>query len=456
MVDTAFISRLQFAFTISFHILFPTFSIGLATFLAVMEGVYLKTKNPHFLKICKFWIKVFALTFGMGIVSGVVMEFQFGTNWAGFTKEVGGVLGALFTYEVLTAFFIEAGFLGVMLFGWNRVGPKLHYFATLLVVFGTTLSAFWILAANSWMQTPAGATLVNGVFHTNSWLHVIFNPSVVPRYFHMLIAAYVATGFMIAGMSAWYLLKKQHIAFAKTCLAFSIGALAILTPLQIFLGDTVGLEVHRNQPLKTAAMEAVWKTQRGAPFVVFAYPDQKLQKNLYAITIPHFAALINTHKWDGKLLGLSTVPIRDQPNAFIVFFTFRIMVGLGLLMFLVAMLGLWLRFRKRLYESKWFLRSSLLMAPAGFIALWMGWVTAEVGRQPWIVYGILKTEDAVSNVPFHDVVISFSLLIVVYGIIFGFFYFYYLSKILRKGPEGEPELAHHAFTYMHSGEKGDK
>lgn len=456
MIDTAFISRLQFAFTISFHILFPTFSIGMAAFLAVMEGVYLKTKNPHFLKICKFWTKIFALTFGMGIVSGIVMEFQFGTNWAGFTKEVGGVLGALFTYEVLTAFFIEAGFLGVMLFGWDRVGPRLHYFATLLVVIGTTFSAFWILSANSWMQTPSGVTNVNGVFEVKNWLDVIFNPSVIPRYFHMLTSAYVATGFMITGMMAYYLLKKQHTAVAKTCFSFALAALAILTPLQIFLGDAVGTEVHRNQPLKTAAMEAVWDTQRGAPFVIFAYPDQKLQKNLYSIEIPNIASLINTHQWNGELIGLKTVKPSDQPNVPVVFFSFRIMVGLGFLMFFMAMTGLWLRMRKRLFTSRWFLQSCIIMAPSGFIALWMGWITAEVGRQPWIVYGLLRTVDAASKVPMHDVIISFVLLIIVYGFVFGFFYFYYLSRILLKGPGAEPDESAQPFTYLHTSDKGEK
>ncbi len=446
-IDTALISRIQFAFTISFHILFPSFSIGMVTFLAVMEGVWLKTKNPKYLQICKFWTKIFALTFGMGIVSGIVMEFQFGTNWAGFTNAIGNVLGALFTYEVMTAFFIEAGFLGVMLFGWKRVGPKLHYAATLLVAFGTTFSAFWILAANSWMQTPSGFVIKGGRYFVTSWWHVIFNPSVLPRYAHMLVAAYITTAFVIAAISAYYMLKNKNLEIARTCFSFVFAALAILTPLQMFIGDTVGLEVHKNQPIKTAAMEGVWNTQRGAPFLVFALPDQNKEKNFYEIKIPHGAALINTHQWDGKLVGLKSVARDDRPIVPIVFFSFRIMVGLGLIMFLMAMYSLWLRHRKRLFEKRWFLHICVWTAPIGFIALWMGWVTAEVGRQPWIVYNHIRTMDAASKVPISHVLISLSLIVIVYGIIFGFFYFYFLGKILRKGPSA-PELFDQPFQYM--------
>ncbi len=433
-LDATLLSRIQFAFTISFHILFPAFSIGMVSFLVVMEGLWLKTKNPKYLQICKFWTKVFALTFGMGVVSGIVMEFQFGTNWAGFAHEVGDVLGALFTYEVMTAFFIEAGFLGVMLFGWNRVGPKLHYLATCLVCLGTTVSAFWILAANSWMQTPAGFTRIGNRLLVNSWWHVIFNPSVIPRFFHMLIAAYVSAGFAIAAIAAFYLLKKRHVQFAKTCFSFVMGALLLLTTLQIVVGDTVGTEVHRHQPIKTAAMEGVWNTQKGAPFLVFAIPDQQQQKNFWAIKIPHMAAFINTHKWDGKLVGLKSVARQDQPDVPIVFFSFRIMVYIGFLMFGIVLLGLWLRLKKRLYDSRWFLRICVLSAPLGFIALWCGWMTAEVGRQPWVVYNILRTSDAASNIAMHNVIISFVLIFIVYFIIFGYFYFLYLTRLIRKGP----------------------
>jgi cytochrome d ubiquinol oxidase subunit I len=428
------LSRIQFAFTISFHILFPAFSIGLATFLAIMEGAWLKTKNPIYMMICRFWMKVFAITFGMGVVSGIVMEFQLGTNWAGFTQVVGPVLGSLFTYEVLTAFFIEAGFLGVMIFGWNKVGPRLHYGATLLVFFGVTLSAFWIMSANSWMQTPSGATIVNHHFVVNSWLKVIFNPSVLVRFVHMLLAAYLTTLFVIAGVTAYYLIKKIHFEFAKKCFSFAMWAIIILIPLQIYMGDANGREVLQNQPIKTAAMEAVWKTQNGAPFLIFAIPDDKAEKKKWAIGIPHAASLINTHQWDGKLQGLDSVKPSDQPYVPIVFFSFRIMVAVGMLMLLVGLYGLWLRYRRKLYDQRWFLRTCVILAPMGFIALLTGWFTAETGRQPWIVYGLLRTADAVSPIHVRDVIISFILLFMVYGVIFGVFYFRYLFKVFKEGP----------------------
>ncbi len=447
-MDIAILSRIQFAFTVSFHILFPAFSIGLVTFLTIMEGCWLKTKNPLYYRICKFWTKVFALTFGMGVVSGIVMEFQFGTNWSGFTYAVGNVLGSLFTYEVLTAFFIEAGFLGVMLFGWDKVGPKLHYFATCLVFVGVTLSAFWILSANSWMQTPDGVVLKDGRFIADDWLHIIFNPSVIPRYFHMLLAAYITTGFVITSVSAYYILKQVHLDFAKKCFSFTLAALTILVPVQIYVGDSVGLEVHRNQPIKTAAMEGVWNTQRGAPFLIFAYPDMTLQKNLFALKIPKGAAFINTHNWDGKLVGLKSVPRADQPFVPFVFYAFRIMVGLGLLMLLVVFTSLWLRFRKKLYDKRWFLHICTWIAPIGFIAVWTGWVTAETGRQPWVVYNHLRTDYSASHVNLYHVITSLALIVIVYGIIFGYFYFKFLFKILRAGPEIKLESYDQPFTYL--------
>jgi cytochrome d ubiquinol oxidase subunit I len=330
--DTTLLSRAQFGFTIGFHILFPTFNLGLAMFLSIMEGLWLKTRSPLYLGICKFWTKIFALTFGMGVVSGIVLSYELGTNFGPFTQAVGSVLGALFSYEVLSAFFLEAGFLGVMLFGWNRVSPRLHYAATLLVMLGTTISAFWIMSANSWMQTPSGYHIVAGRYIVDSWTSVIFNPSFIPRFMHMVMASYVTTSFVIAGISAWYLLKKHHEAMAKQTFSFALGAAIILTPLQIYIGDTVGLAVHQNQPLKTAAMEGVWSTQRAAPFVVFAWPAVKEETNLYAITIPYLASLINTHRLDGQLIGLKSVAPMDRPIVAPVFFGFRIMLAIGLLL----------------------------------------------------------------------------------------------------------------------------
>jgi cytochrome d ubiquinol oxidase subunit I len=449
LIDTALLSRAQFGFTISFHILFPAFSIGLAMFLAIMEGFWVSTKNPLYLNICKFWTKIFALTFGMGVVSGIVMEFQLGTNWAGFTKLVGGVLGPLFTYEVMTAFFIEAGFLGVMLFGWDRVGHKLHYLATLLVVIGTTLSAYWIMSANTWMQHPIGYNQTSDGFTVASWLQIVFNPATPARFIHMLLASYICAAFVICSVAAFYLIQKRFISFAKKCFSFAWMALLILVPLQVFFGDLVGVHVKEFQPIKTAAMEGIWDTQAGAPLLLFAIPDQKNQTNRWSLSIPHGAALINTHHLDGVLTGLKSVPPQDQPNVMTVFYSFRIMVGIGFLMLLLSVIALYLRLRKKLFDSLWFLIASVASAPLGFAALWFGWITAEVGRQPWIVYNLLRTVDAASIVPMRDVIISFILIFIVYGIIFGYFYFYFLHKTIHKGPteliEAEPHLP---FQYM--------
>jgi cytochrome bd ubiquinol oxidase subunit I len=449
MLTTVLLSRIQFALTISIHILFPAFSIGLATFLAIMEGMWLATKQVIYLNICKFWMKIFALTFGMGVVSGIVMEFQLGTNWSLMATSVGDVLGALFTYEVLTAFFIEAGFLGVMIFGWNRVGPKLHYFATLLVTVGVTLSAFWILSANSWMQTPSGVSFALGRFEVINWWQVIFNPSDLPRFIHMLLAAYISTLFMIAGICAYYLLRNKHVEVSRICFSFAMWGAVILVFIQIFVGDAVGLIIHQYQPIKTAAMEAVWHTQQGAPLVLFAWPSMASQSNLYAISIPHLAGFINTHEWNGTLTGLTTVSPADQPYVPFVFFGFRIMVGLGILMFLVALWGLVLRMRKRLFESPWFFRICELMSPSGFIALWAGWIVAETGRQPWVVYNYLRTKDVASPISVTHVIISLALIVVIYGLIFGVFYFRYLWRILEHGP-ADVSAEDMPFSYMHT------
>lgn len=430
-----FLSRLQFAFSVIFHIIFPAFSIGLATFLAIFEGLWLKTKNSNYLNIVKFWTKIFALTFGMGVVSGIVIEFQFGTNWSGFAREVGPALGALFTYEVLTAFFIEAGALGIMLFGWGRVHRYVHYAATLVIWFGVMLSAFWILAANSWMQTPAGVTYQDHHFIIHSWSALIFNPSVMVRYEHMVLAALLSTLMMIIGVAAYYAYHHRHIAFAKTTLKFGLVSILILSFGQVFIGDEVGLEVHENQPIKTAAIEGVWHTQKGAPLVLFAWPDEQSESNLFAITIPHGAALINTHQWDGKLQGLSSVPKADQPFVPIVFFSFRIMVAIGLLMVLIGLIGTYWMVRGKLFKRRWFLKLLTYTAPLGFIAIITGWVTAEVGRQPWVVYNYLRTADAVSPLAWWQVALSFSLIILVYGVVFGFFYIRYLLRIIQAGPD---------------------
>lgn len=452
VIDTAWLSRLQFAFTISFHILFPAFSIGLSLFIAVTEGLWLKTQQSIYRSISQFWTKVFALTFGMGVVSGIVMEFQLGTNWAGFTQSVGGVLGPLFTYEVMTAFFIEAGFLGVMLFGWDRVGPRLHYLATILVVFGTTLSAYWIMSANTWMQHPVGSQYINGVFKASDWMQIVFNPMTFPRFIHMLIASYISAGFVIVSVSAYYLLQNKFLDFARICFSFGWMALVVLAPLQIVMGDIAGEKVYENQPIKTAAMEGLWDTTSGAPILLFAIPDQAKQTNHFSIGIPHIASLINTHQWNGVLTGLKSVSIDNQPNVIAVFYAFRVMVGIGFLMLFLSIVSVYLRMKKKLYESRLFLLCCVFAAPIGFVALWSGWIVAEMGRQPWIVYGLLKTLNAVSSVSLHNVMISFGLIFIVYGIIFGYFYFYFLHQTLKKGPASfdEKDGSHQPFQYMRS------
>ncbi|NKB47072.1 MAG: cytochrome ubiquinol oxidase subunit I [Legionellales bacterium] len=446
---TELLSRIQFAFTIGFHILFPTLNLGLAVFICAMEAVWLKTQNPLFLRICQFWTKIFAITFGMGVVSGIVLAYELGTNFGPFISVFGPILGALFSYETLTAFFLEAGFLGVMLFGWNKLPPKLHFFATFMVAIGTTFSAFWILSANSWMQTPAGFVLEKGQYLATSWYEVIFNPSFMPRLFHMLLASYVTTSFVIAGICAWYLLKKQHLDLAKPCFSIATAVALIVVPLQMYVGDSVGLEVQRNQPIKTAAMEGVWETQRGAPLLLFAIPDQATEQNYFKIEIPKLASLLNTHSFDGELIGLKSVPAYDRPPVIVVFFAFRIMVGIGLLLLLVALIGGWLRWRKRLYETSWFLRLCVAVIPLGFIATVAGWFTAEVGRQPWVVYNIMRVSDAVSPITTHEVATSLTLFVIVYVTIFSF-YLYYLLKLIRRGPQQLEQDAHehHLFQYM--------
>jgi cytochrome d ubiquinol oxidase subunit I len=443
------LSRIQFGFSIGFHILFPTLNLGLAFFLVIMEALWLKTKNPVYLEICKLWTKIFALTFGMGVVSGIVLAYEIGTNFGPFIAQFGNVLGALFAYETLTAFFLEAGFLGIMLFGWNRVPKSLHFLATLLVAIGTTISAFWIMSANSWMQTPSGYQILEGKFVVESWQAVVFNPSFIPRFIHMLLASYVTTCFVILGVSSYYLLRNKVRSIAQYCMSFALWAALILVPIQIVIGDMVGLVIHKHQPLKTAAMEGLWDSQKGAPLVLFALPSQNEQRNKFEIAIPYLASLLNTHSWDGEMQGLTSVPLENQPVVAPVFFTFRIMVGIGFLMFLIACIGVFLKIKKKLYITKWFHKLCMLLVPLGFIASICGWLTAEMGRQPWVVYGLLKTRNAVSAIEMEEVIISLILLILAYGVTFGF-YLYYLLKLIRIGPLNldEDKAEYHSFQYM--------
>lgn len=432
-----FFSRIQMGWTLAFHIIYPSFTIGLGSFILVMETLYIKTRKEEYLRHCKFWTKIFALTFGMGVVSGIVLSFELGLNWSGYTKAVGPVLGSFFTMEVLTAFFLEAGFLGIMLYGWNKVGPRLHYFATVMVVVGTWLSAFWILVANSWMQTPTGYTYANGIFDATTWQAVMLTPSLPYRFLHMLLAAWETSIFMVLGISAWYLFKKRHIDFAKKSFGIALSFAIVLSIVQPIMGDQSGLEVGEYQPIKLAAIEGVWDTASSVPFLIFALPDMKTETNKYVLGIPYGASIIDKHSLHGTIQGLKSVPPQDRPYVPIVFFSFRIMLAVGGLLLLVALWGGWLRWRggmERIINSRLFLRTCMLTAPLGFVAIICGWMTAESGRQPWAVYGLLRTVDSASNLVWHQIITSFVLLVIVYIGVFGAV-IYYVAKTISKGPD---------------------
>lgn len=427
------LSRIQFAITIGFHIMFPALNIGLALFIMVMEYRWLTTKNYLYLHICKFWTKIFALTFGMGVVSGIFMSYELGTNFGGYTEAVGGVLGPLFAYEVLSAFFLEAGFLGIMSFGWNKVSSKMHFTATSMVMLGTTFSAFWIMAANTWMQTPQGYHMVENIFVVDSWRQVIFNPSFLLSFIHMLFASYITCAFFIAGICAYYLYKNKHLDVAKTCFSFVLGAAVVLLPLQLYLGDDLGRAIYKHQPLKTASIEGIWETQRGAPLLLFAIPSEKHEKNFLPIAIPYGASLINTHQLQGELVGLKSVPPADRPVVLPTFFGFRIMVGIGLLMLFTAFYGLYLRRRNHLYDSALLQYTCMFLTPMGFVATLAGWVTTESGRQPWVVYHLLRTAEGASPVAVEQVTASLILVSLVYLFVLSF-YLYYLWHLIKQGP----------------------
>lgn len=432
-MDPAILSRMQFAFTISYHIIFPAITIGLSVYLAVMEGLWLKTKKPEYLQQVKFWLKPFAITFGMGVVSGVVLSYQFGTNFSRFSEVVGPILSPLLAYEVLTAFFLEAGFLGIMLFGWKRVSPKVHFMATVVVSIGTLMSAFWILAANSWMHTPAGYIFQDGRFEAENWLEVIFNPSFPYRYFHMVIASLLSASLIVAGVNALYLRQKKHQAFARVGFSFAMWSLLILAPTQVLIGDFHGLNVAEHQPVKLAAMEGIWETERGAPLRIFAVPNSETEQNDFEFSIPKLASLIITHDSEGEIKGLKSVDRDQRPPVAVVFFSFRVMLGLGGLMLMLALLGAVLRARGQLYTFNPFLTFATLMIPSGIIATLAGWYVVEVGRQPWLVQGLVRTEDVVSILPAENIAFTLGLFVVVYGLLFSV-YLYFIRKLVRKGP----------------------
>jgi len=433
-IDALTLARLQFAFTVSFHIIFPAISIGLASYLAVLEGLWLFTGRAVFLDLFNYWKKIFAVAFGMGVVSGIVMSYQFGTNWSVFSDKAGPVIGPLMGYEVLTAFFLEAGFLGVMLFGLSRVGPRLHFLATLMVALGTFISAFWILSVNSWMQTPAGYAINDvGQFVPADWVAIIFNPSFPYRLVHMLLAAYLSTAFIVGGTGALHLLRDATLPASRIMFSMAMWMAAIVAPLQIVAGDLHGLNTLEHQPAKVAAMEGHFETRAGAPLILFGWPDMEQERTRYAIEVPKLGSLILTHDWNGTVRGLKEWPREDRPNATIIFWSFRVMVGAGLAMLAVGVWSLALRARSRLYDQPWLLRTSVALSPVGIVAVIAGWITTEVGRQPYTVYGLLRTADSASSIDASAVGASLAAFVVVYFAVFGAGAFYML-RLMSKEP----------------------
>lgn len=432
-LDLAILSRIQFAFTIGFHIIWPTLTIGLGLFLLILETLFLKTRNTLYKDIYRFWVKIFALAFGIGVVTGIPLAYQFGTNFSGLSEAAGSVIGPLMSVEVMTAFFLEAAFIGVMIFGWKKVPPLVHYLATLCVVLGTHNSAFWIIVTNSWMHTPQGTEMVNGLFEVTSWFDVIFNPSMPYRLIHMLLASYLSASLVVLGISAWYLIKKVHLKMAKKGFDLALTFIAILIPIQIFVGDLHGLEVQEYQPVKVAAMEGLWNTTQGAPLVLFAIPDPKTESNLYTIEIPKLSSLILKHEWDGEVKGLKDWPKEERPPVASVFYAFRIMVGLGFFFLLIAALGVLCKLRKKTPPT-FYLYLCVLSIPLGFIATISGWIVAEVGRQPYVVYGFLKTKDALSPVIPEAVMVSLIGFMITYALLL-FAFLFYGYHLIKKGPQ---------------------
>ncbi|MCA1748159.1 MAG: cytochrome ubiquinol oxidase subunit I [Parasphingopyxis sp.] len=435
------LARIQFAFTVSFHFIFPALSIGLASYLAVLEGLWLKTGRDRYLKLFRYWLKIFAVTFAMGVVSGIVMSYQFGTNWSVFSDRAGPIIGPLMAYEVLTAFFLEAGFLGVMLFGMEKVGKKLHFAATLMVAVGTAISAFWILSVNSWMQTPVGFTTnaVGQYILAGSWFDVIFNPSFPYRLVHTVIAAYLTTAMVVGGVGAWHLLKGRGNKNVRAMFSMAMWMAALAVPVQIFVGDLHGLNTLEHQPAKVMAMEGHYQSHPdGAPLILFGIPDSEAETVRYAVEIPKLSSLILKHDPNAPLAGLDTVPEEDRPPVGIVFWSFRVMVGIGFLMLGLGLWSLWARLRGKLFEARWLHRFALVMGPSGFVAVIAGWITTEVGRQPWVIYHVMRTEDAVSPLAAPAVSGSLIAFVIVYFSVFAAGTLYIL-KLMAHPPETDEQ-----------------
>ncbi len=434
--DAIVLARIQFAFTVSFHFIFPAFSIGLASYLAVLEGLWLRTGKTVYMDLFKYWLKIFAIAFAMGVVSGIVMSYQFGTNWSVFSDLAGPVIGPLMAYEVLTAFFLEAGFLGVMLFGMNRVGKKLHYVATLMVAGGTFISAFWILSVNSWMHTPVGFEMgANGQFLPgDSWVEIIFNPSFPYRLVHTVLGAYITTAFVVGAAGAWHLLKDRGNAHARKMFSMAMWMAALVVPMQIFAGDMHGLNTMEHQPQKVMAIEGHYESHPdGAPLYLFGLPNDKEQRLDYAVGIPKLSSLILKHEWDAPLAGLDTMPDDEQPPVAIGFWSFRILVGLGFAMLGVGLWSLIARWRGKLYDWPWLHKAALVMGPSGFVAVIAGWITTEVGRQPYVIYNLLRTADAASPLDAPAVGASLVAFVIVYFTVFGTGTWYIL-RLMSKPP----------------------
>lgn len=430
------LARIQFGFTISFHIIFPAITIGLASYLTVLEACWLRTRNQVYRDLYHFWLQIFAVNFGMGVVSGIVMAYQFGTNWSYFSDFAGSITGPLLAYEVLTAFFLEAGFLGVMLFGWHRVGEKLHFFSTAAVAVGTLISTTWILASNSWMQTPQGYSIVDGRVVPTDWLQVIFNPSFPYRLAHMSVAAFLATALFVVASGAWHLLRGNDNPAIRKMVIMGLLMIAVVAPIQALIGDLHGLNTLKHQPAKIAAIEGHWQDdgRPGTPLILFGLPDMEREETRFAVEIPRLGGLILAHEWDGEIPGLKDFDKADRPNSTIVFWTFRVMVGLGICMILLGIVGMILYRRGTLWRNRRFLRCAVLMGPAGLIAILAGWYTTEIGRQPWTVYGVLRTADSVSRHSADQLGLTLALFVIVYFAVFGAG-IGYLMRLVRIGPK---------------------
>ena len=439
--DPLLLSRIQFGFVIAFHIIFPAFTIGLAAWLATIEGMRLATGDPVYRRVFDFWLKVFGLSFGMGVVTGIVMAFQFGTNWSVLSERTGSIQGPLLGYETFTGFLLEATFFGVVLLGRERVPPWFYFVSCCMVSLGTMVSSFWILCNNSWMQVPLGHVMVDGKFVPDDWWAITTGPVVRVRWPHMLLACFLTTAMSVVATGAWFLLRGTYSEEGRVMLRWGLGIVAVIIPVQLFFGHLTGEYVLHYQPAKFAAIEARWHTQQPASEVLIAIPDASSERNLLALEVPSLGSFIASGTWDAREIGLDTFPPEDRPPVFVPFWTFRLMVGMGLIMLAVSWFGTWLRFRGRLETTRWFLWAAFASFPTGFVAVLMGWFTAEIGRQPWVVYGLLRTKDAVTpSLVTADVMFSLLGYIAVYAVIYSCG-LYYIYRVLRDGPAVEVSAA---------------